>query len=124
MRQRGRKTAAVIPFAVLDGTPARLEPPAHLTKSERAQFLAIVDGSAPGHFMPSDAPLLAAYVTAITLSRRTARDPDKLGQWEAATKMMATLATKLRVSPHTRRDPKTVARAAAVMRTGTAPWER
>jgi hypothetical protein len=67
-------------------------------------------------------PLLVSFVQATLLARRTVRDPD-VTNWEKAARVQMALATKLRLSPQSRLDPKTVARRQPE-RTGPAPWER
>lgn len=77
-------------------------------------FTELVDACTPDHFRVSDEPLLISFVQATLLSRqavaKAATDSAALTLWEKATKMQATLATRLRLSPQTRLDPKTVAR--------------
>jgi hypothetical protein len=64
--------------------------------------------------VPGDIPLLASYVQATILARgavkEAAQDPRSLAVWEKATRMQATLATRLRLSPQSRVDPKVVGR--------------
>jgi len=45
-----------------------------------------------------------------------------LALWEKATRMQATLATRLRLSPQARTDPKTIGRQMP-QRIGPPPWE-
>jgi hypothetical protein len=63
--------------------------------------------------VPSDLPLLVSYVQATLLSRQAvagaSTDAAALALWEKATRMQATLATRLRLSPQARLDPKTLA---------------
>lgn len=113
--KRGRKSSAEI--AVRPGAnPAssRLRPPADLGKNEARLFREIVASCSPSHFVHSDAPLLAAYCTAVCISRDAARelatDAAAIVAWEKSTRMQATLATRLRLAPQSRADPKTVAR--------------
>jgi hypothetical protein len=114
MRQRGRKSAVALGTLRVDGEPARLDPPTHLNDGERALFVELVDACNPRHFVPSDLPLLVSYVQATLLSRHAiadaAKEPGALAIWEKATRMQATLATRLRLSPQARLDPKTVGR--------------
>jgi hypothetical protein len=78
------------------------------------------------HFVPSDLPLLISFVQATLLSRKAiakaAGDKDALATWEKATRMQATLATRLRLAPQSRTDPKTLARQ-PTPRLTLAPWE-
>jgi hypothetical protein len=112
MRQRGRKTTDHLAALSVNGDPPRLQPPAHLNDHERALFVELIEACSPRHFVASDLPLLASYVQAILLSRSAvkdaAEDPAMLVLWEKATRMQATLATRLRLSPQSRTDPKTI----------------
>jgi hypothetical protein len=120
MRQRGRKSADQLALRVIDAPRPSLEPPPSLTKPERLLFSELA-ANAP-HLTLSDAPLLASYVQATLMSRRSARDPARIDTWEKSTRLQAALATKLRLSPQSRTDPKSVARQMP-QRTGPAPWE-
>jgi hypothetical protein len=118
MRERGRKSASVLAFPAIEAPRPRLNPPQGLTKAERSLFAEIADSAQ--HLMPTDAPLLASYVQATIASRRSARDPSKADHWERATRLQATLATKLRLTPQARCDPKKLGRQEP---SGPAPWE-
>jgi hypothetical protein len=76
-----------------------------------------VGSCAPEHFVASDRPLLVSYVQATLLSRSAAaavaEGATGMQVWERATRMQATLATRLRLAPQSRADPKTVARQQA-----------
>jgi phage terminase small subunit len=111
MRQRGRKSAALLTFPAVDGSRPRITAPASLTKSERSLFAQLAADA--GHLAQSDAPLLASYVQAVLLSRRAGRDPGSIDAWEKVTRVMTSLATKLRLTPQARTDPKTVGRRQA-----------
>ena len=127
MRQRGRKSAELIAMGV-DGRPPRLTVPSGLNAKECALAQELIDAAAPEHFRASDAPLLVALVQATLLSRNLARDatkgrdPAKVASWERATRTMASLATKLRLSPQSRTDPKTTGRE--TVSNIRAPWLR
>jgi hypothetical protein len=64
--------------------------------------------------LPTDRPLLASYCQAVAISREAAKsamtDKSSLLAWEKAARVQAALATKLRLSPSSRYDPKTAAR--------------
>ena len=125
MRQRGRKSATNLALIDVTGTPSRLTTPAGLTKVERSLFDFIVDASPPQHFTDSDQPLLLSYVQACLMARSSAKIPAKTSIWERAVRVQAMLATKLRLSPQTRLDPKTLARQYANFDpNGPTPWER
>jgi hypothetical protein len=112
--KRGRKSAAELSMIAVDGDPPRLDPPPSLTDLERSLFTELVGACSPKHFVPSDLPLLISYVQATLLSRqavtRAAVDMTALALWEKSTRMQATLATRLRLAPQSRYDPKSVAR--------------
>lgn len=106
----------------------RIKTPSDVSQVELDLFERIVADCSPDHFRPSDAPLLQAYVQAVLLSRwafsasANPEDTDKvLPIWDKATKQMASLATKLRLCPHSRTDPKTLAREK--QQNQPRPWE-
>ena len=98
----------------VDGDPPRLDPPLHLTDVERSLFTELVAACSPRHFVASDLPLLVSFVQATLLARqaitRASTDASMLSTWEKACRMQATLATRLRLAPQSRYDPKSVAR--------------
>jgi len=115
MIQRGRKSSNVVALGVTASSP-RLTPPPTLTKAEKALFDELIGSSDPQHFVPSDMPLLVSFVQATLLARSLAStaakpskpDPTVIGSWEKVTRVMAMLATRLRMTPQARNDPKTV----------------
>jgi hypothetical protein len=113
MKQRGRKPGDLHGVNV-NGDPPRLNPPPSLTDPERALFAEIVDSCSPKHFVPSDTPILVSFIQSTLLSRqaikKAATDTGALAVWERATRMQATLATRLRLAPQSRFDAKTSAR--------------
>jgi hypothetical protein len=126
MPQRGRKslTSQLMAGIVADvSTSRRLNAPNGLTLKERVVFEAITAACDPSHFRKSDVPLLVAYVQATLMSHKFGRSVTKIREWEAATRTMISLSTKLRLSPHTRADPKTVARQSGLPSDIRPPWE-
>ena len=121
MRQRGRKAAELAILPAVDGKPPRLRPPPHLNDDERSLFDELVGACDSRHFVESDLPLLASYVQATLIARDAAHAPSKVLLWEKAVRMQATLATRLRLSPQSRIDPKTVGRRQEFQ--GPRPWE-
>ena len=115
MRQRGRQSSASLSVIHVDGRPSRLEPPHYLNATEAAAFVELA--STAGHFVPTDTPLVAQ---ATVMARKAARDQKKLSVWERAVRMQIALATKLRLTPQSRIDPKTVGRQQP---RGIVPWE-
>jgi hypothetical protein len=122
MRQRGRKSLAanLVDFNQ-SGQRPRLIPPETLTNPERELFLATVNACSPEHFRGSDMPLLVAYVQATVLAQSAAGDPDKFAMWERAVKTLAMLASRLRLSPQSRVDPKSIGRMVPPS-PGKEPW--
>lgn len=113
-QQRGRKSAASLSVVTPITALPRLKPPADAREAEAELFRTIVSQCAADHFVASDAPLLLAYVQAVLLSRWTFQQIQEGGigvqVWQQAARTMATLATKLRLCPHSRTDPKTITR--------------
>ena len=126
MRQRGRASAAALVDVDVTGRPARQEPPSNLSDDERTLFTELVESCAPTHFVKSDLPLLISFIQATLLVRRAATgmvdDPDLIAVFEKSVKLQATLATRLRLAPQSRLDPKSVARQQPYE--GPRPWDR
>ena len=126
MGQRGRASAAALADVNVTGKPARQEPPSQLSDEERALFIELVESCAPTHFVKSDLPLLVSFIQSTLLVRRAATgmidDPDLIAVFEKSVKLQATLATRLRLAPQARLDPKTVARQQP--HEGPRPWDR
>ncbi len=124
-QQRGRKSANELGALNVEGEPSRLNPPADLTDAERSLFREIIQACSPKQFVPSDLPILISFVQATLLSRQAIKNAAKeaaaLATWEKATRMQATLATRLRLAPQSRFDAKTNARQQP--RLGPWPWE-
>ena len=114
MAKRGRQSAAELSIVSIGSGRQRLVPPLDLNASEAKLFRELVASCAPDHFVQSDMPLLVSFVQATLLSRAAAtalaKDVAMIGIWEKATRMQATLATRLRLAPQARTDPKTIAR--------------
>ena len=132
MRQRGRKSGAGLGILQVDGKPNRLDPPASLSAAERAIFFDVVAGCDRDHFRPSDLPLLVRYVEAAALGDQAAEQlrlgaviNGKPSPWitvqEKAVRAMVALSMRLRLSPQSRIDAKTLGRQE--VRQGPAPWE-
>jgi hypothetical protein len=123
MLQRGRKTAGKIGAVGINPPP--LTPPTFLTTDEQALFTEIVDACDVRHFRVQDLPMLSSYVQACFLARTTAKcaadDPEMVTIWVTAVRAQLTLATKLRLTPQTRSDPKTLARKEPYV--GPRPWD-
>jgi len=81
-----------------------------LNATERTAFDALIGACDPKHFRKSDLPLLISLVQATLLAHELGRDSDKVVEWEKATRVQMALATRLRLTPQARSDPKTIAR--------------
>ena len=135
MRQRGRKSAdapALEAVVSVNGKGRLLEPPASLSKAEHSVFVGLVTACDPDHFRASDLPLLVRYTESIVLAdqaalelRRGAVVKGKSSPWLAvqreAIKAMVALSMRLRLSPQSRIDPKTLGRQQP--RQGPFPWD-
>lgn len=110
MLQRGRKSAASFELPHLAGAELRLSTPPDLTAEEAELFDELVAATSAKHFRVSDVPLLISFVQATLAARAVARDPAQTKAWEGAVRVQAMLANRLRLSPQSRSDPKTVAR--------------
>ena len=122
MGQRGRRSASELGVVSVDGKPSRLAPPDHLGTDERRRFVELVANCDAGQFRQSDAPLLCRYVEADALAERAAKELREVGPvvdgraspWvtvqEKAVRALVALSMRLRLSPQSRLDPKTVGR--------------
>lgn len=110
-----RQAAASAGFASANGsTRASIHPPADLNALEKAEFVAVVLGSPPSHFLPADIATISAYARAVVAERIAAGElaanpvvsspngdrpspwlPIWLGQLRACT----TLARRLNINP-------------------------
>jgi hypothetical protein len=130
MIQRGRKSAAqlaVVPISAVQ----RPEPPEELSEEEAAIWRATVGGMRPDWFGPETWPLLTAYCShaalaqclRVTLQRMTPGDKGfgRLAAMQTReSKTMASLATKLRITPQANRQSARDGRNASW---GPKPWE-
>ena len=123
----------------MDGSPDQLDPPDHLGPDERQRFIELVDATETKHFRPTDLPLLARYCEADVLAERAARElrdggpviSGKPSPWlivqEKAVRAIVALSMRLRLSPQSRTDPKTVGRqspaSAHKLWDRRPPWE-
>jgi hypothetical protein len=110
MTQRGRKSAAFLTGPDVTGKPTRLTAPSSLTIAEQTLFNELTGACDSSHFRKSDIPLLVSFVQATLIAEAAAQDPETIAIWEKSTRLQATLATRLRLSPQSRVDPKTLGR--------------
>jgi hypothetical protein len=118
MRQRGRKSADQLAVNV-SGAPSRLATPTGLTAKERSEFERLVNTTSPEHFRPGDTPLLIALAQATIQVHKLGRDSSRIADWEKASRVMMALSTKLRLTPQSRADAKTIGR---MQPHGLASW--
>lgn len=121
MRKGGRISAAELgtPRPV-DRRSSRLTPPPMLTTAERSLFVEIVSTCSEKHLTKADLPVLITFIQATLAAREMAGDPDRFNSWEKAARLQASLATRLRLCPSSRLDPKTVGRGQPY--DGPRPW--
>lgn len=113
----------------------RPEPPADLNEAEAAEWRTVVGARPPEWFRGGVEPLLAQYVRAIVRARAlaplvaealasSAPDLGALLRAElAVTNTIATLATRMRLTPQSRYTAQSAATAAKRMADGPKPWE-
>ncbi|MBR0787386.1 hypothetical protein [Bradyrhizobium iriomotense] len=105
-----RQAAASQPFSANGSTRELLKPPEDLDQMERAEFVGLVVGAPPCHFLPSDLPLLAAYAKAVVAERVAAgelaaayvidgKPSPWLPIWQGKVRALTTLARMLALSP-------------------------
>jgi phage terminase small subunit len=87
----------------LDVRRPGLQPPSHLPAAARAIFAEIVASVAPGHLRVCDTPVIAALASSLTIGMKV--NPN-IAIFERATKSIATLSAKLRITPSSRLDRK------------------
>lgn len=109
-----RQAAAAQGFSVNGTTRAQIRPPADLNALEKAEFIAVVMGSPPNHFLPADIATIAAYARAVVAERRAAGELDRapvvdspngdrpspwLPIWLGQLRACTTLARRLNIGP-------------------------
>jgi phage terminase small subunit len=132
MKQRGRKSAATLSVTNIDDQQTIL-PPAFLSEPERELFASIVGGCDPDHFRQTDLPLLSRYCEAAILAEQAALElrngaiaDGRASPWitiqEKCVRALVSLSMRLRLSPQSRLDPKTLGRQQ--LQSGPMPWDR
>jgi hypothetical protein len=131
--QRGRKSAEELSLTVIDVQAQRLRPPAYLKKEEKTIFEHVVNHSDPRHFKENELPLLAQYCTAIHLARwyssnigEEGRDDGRFhAKWIESSRLAASLAGKLRLTPSSRYGPRTAETMShSLPADAPRPWDR
>jgi hypothetical protein len=123
MAARGKKSTAELSIVRLQtNTTPRISPRSEAPAEVRALFAEIVASCPPTHWRPSDTYLVESLAQAILTERAAYQNialesavvGARVSQWisVAATscKQIALLSTKLRLTPQSRSDPKTVGR--------------
>lgn len=123
MGERGRKSAASLSVIGPGGVEAvrRPEPPDELTDEQADEWRAVVN-RLPAEWLPREThPLLTQYCRHVVMSRRIAQlvdaaeraddldidEYDRLGKMmERESRIIASLATKMRISQQATYDPK------------------
>jgi hypothetical protein len=140
MKQRGRKSAAELSIIGAGGIAVarRLDPPSQLSDEMADIWRGIVNGKPGDWFDAGSAPVLAQYCRHVIAARRAsqlileeeAADGFGVDHWNALLRvqerqsaLLASLATKLRLTPQSRYGPRGAATAALNEATGPAPWE-
>ncbi|UGX93382.1 hypothetical protein G6321_00048605 [Bradyrhizobium barranii subsp. barranii] len=109
-----RQAAAAQGFAANGSTRSQILPPADLNELEKAEFVNVVLGSPPSHFLPADIATIAAYARAVVAERRAAGELDAapvvssptgdkpspwLPIWLGQLRACTTLARRLNINP-------------------------
>ena len=113
-----RRSSASFSILTTGATPPRLRPPSELGGKARKVFLDIVASTKPGHFVPSDLPLLIEFCRAAALASEAdaalavegaviaSERGSRVNPWvtvqEKAQRAMTALAHRLRLSPQGR----------------------
>lgn len=89
----------------------RLRPPSNLNAAEKALFNDAVQSNP--HLASGDVQLLASYVMAKAKSDKLARKTDaaSIKNWELVSRVMISLAVKLRITSHSQTHPERAGRA-------------
>src|SRR5262245_32301114 len=112
----GRQSAASLAVVTPISYGRRLEPPATLAPEDQDLFRQLVASCSPNHFSPADAPLLARYCEGNRLCHAafmaSMKDPGHVPHWERAARVVASMAVRLRLCPHSRIDAAAAGRRA------------
>jgi phage terminase small subunit len=112
----------VVPAAELE-----FPPPAHLSEPEKVVFRDVVASADPGHFRHEDRELLGLYCAQVTAARALMKKRRRAAEQErdlrAATALIITLSTKLRLGPKSRAPDNRRAASAGMRRPGPRPWD-
>jgi phage terminase small subunit len=121
VKQRGRTSASALSVLGVDGQQSRPSPPSCLSEPERKLFVSIAGSCDRDHFRQTDLPLLSRYCEAAVLAEQAALElrngavvGGKPSPWifvqEKCVRAMVSLSMRLRLSPQSRLDPKSLGR--------------
>ena len=106
-----RQAAASQGFAAVNGsTRESVWPPSDLNELEKAEFLAVVLGSPPNHFLPADVATISMYARAVVAEKIAAgelaaapvidgKPSPWLPLWLGAVRTCTTTARRLNINP-------------------------
>jgi hypothetical protein len=114
---------ATVPVAELE-----FPPPAHLNDAEAVVFRDIVGTADRGHFRSEDRELLALYCAQVVaaralMKRKRRRTAEQQRDLRAATALIITLSTKLRLGPKSRAPDNRRAASAGMRTSEPRPWD-
>jgi phage terminase small subunit len=125
-----KKKLAEENVVVVNAQHLRLKPPAYLNKHEREIFEHVVNHSEPSAFKQRELLLLAAYCTAAALCRYYSQAIGSEGDrgqnhkcWVENARLLASLSTRLRLSPQSRYDARQAQRNSETVDL-QAPWDK
>ncbi len=132
MKQRGRVSTAAMSVIVDGSEQASPSPPAYLAGPERELFADLIMGCDADLFRQTDLPLLSRYCEAAILAEQAALElrngavvDGKPSPWivvqEKSVRALVSLSMRLRLSPQSRIDPKTLGRQQP--HSGPKPWD-
>jgi hypothetical protein len=120
MKQRGRKSAANLAVLPIETVRHRLQPPDHLSATERALFVEILHNVPANQFSVSDQYLLSTFCQITLLVReqaaraRKAKPDNRARELKVlfeAIKSQSLIATKLRLTTTARTKAHVISRA-------------
>ena len=135
MKQRGRKTTLAVVSDAPISAHDRPEPPVDLTPEQRVEWITVVNALRADWFTPETYAVLAQYCRHVIEARHLAelicrfegeeeldmRDYDRLLKMqERASRIIASLATKLRITPQSTYHPETVKNKGKKV---SSPWD-
>jgi hypothetical protein len=132
MLKRGKPSLQDLSVTPFTPDAVRVRPPQHLRATEAKLFREVVSHCPPSQFGPADQYLLSSFVRVTLIIDAATKDLAKskpkdraacMKALDQAIKSQCLLATKLRLTPLSRVDPKKLSRQHVAQRTGPPPWE-